>query len=341
MTFGDSAILKAMHAIVSKDVVAKEVTELLKILGESDPNLTEELIRGDVRAIVVAELKTWNSRLSPNSSRDSLGVAATKFWAAQALVNSLMSENALDLTTRYSDGLVRAMRIGAEGLFEVGRLQFDALGKMASQLVSWIVEQKLETFTILEAPLGNTLPVQIIKDLAEAKGLSCNLIEWNAPRNDRPSRGHTVEQSAKELSDATKDAPLVVFTDDAITGTRFVKLFDALLPKIGERRFLPIVMGFDDPWRHGLANNPNRERFVMRVMGQGAKLNYPQPIVPFPLQRLFKTDEGNPARWQFPITLENSDLIAGKRKVNLIFTLLNHCLEILRDLAKEKSKYRL
>jgi hypothetical protein len=36
----------------------------------------------------------------------------------------------------------------------------------------------------------------------------------------------------------------------------------------------------------------------------------------------------------------DSDLIAGKRKVNLIFTLIDHCFGILEDLGAEESRFR-
>ena len=36
----------------------------------------------------------------------------------------------------------------------------------------------------------------------------------------------------------------------------------------------------------------------------------------------------------------DSDLIAGKRKVNLVFMLLRHFFNILADLAQEQSTYR-
>jgi hypothetical protein len=58
------------------------------------------------------------------------------------------------------------------------------------------------------------------------------------------------------------------------------------------------------------------------------------------LLRLFKIDQGAPARWETPVIWGESDLIAGKRKVNLLFTLLDHAFLILDDLGQSQSDFR-
>jgi hypothetical protein len=73
---------------------------------------------------------------------------------------------------------------------------------------------------------------------------------------------------------------------------------------------------------------------------QSRRIGYPSPIIDFPLQRLFRIDSGLHVRWEAPIMWADSDLIAGKRKVNLIFTLIDHCFGILEDLGAEESVFR-
>ena len=96
MTFGASAYLAAMFSPVSKAAVTTELSKLLAILGENDPSLVTELTNTTVRQNVLAEMVLWNARLAPNDQRDRLGHAATKFWAAQALVTTVMLPRALD-----------------------------------------------------------------------------------------------------------------------------------------------------------------------------------------------------------------------------------------------------
>lgn len=147
-------------------------------------------------------------------------------------------------------------------------------------------------------------------------------------------------RAAQACADATAGAGLVILLDDALTGTRFIKLFDALVNRIGRDRFLPIVLRFEDTSRRTTAKNQNWQRLVRRVTEQTARIGYPSPIVDFPPLRLFKMDEGPFAAWESPVIWGNSDLIAGKRKVNLIFTVIAHCLKILEELGAGKSTYR-
>jgi len=107
------------------------------------------------------EMALWNKRLAPNDQRDQLGAAATKFWAAQTLATTVMRPSALDQSTHYSPAAARAMACGAEGLFEVGRSQFEALGRTANDLVSWVADRGVGSFAIIESPLGNSLPVHM------------------------------------------------------------------------------------------------------------------------------------------------------------------------------------
>jgi hypothetical protein len=292
MTFGASALLAAMHAPASREAVVTELSKLLAILGETDPSLVDELASTTVRQNMLAEMVLWNARLAESEQRDRLGHAATKFWAAQALATTVMLPRALDLSVRYSQGVERAMACGADGLFEVGRSQFEKLGRTANELVSWIADRGFGSFTIIESPLGNSLPVRIVCDLAKGRGIESVPVEWNPPRNDRPTRGRTIADASRACVEATAQSKLVVLMDDALTGSRFIKLFDALADQIGRDRFLPIVMRFEDTFRRGMAENPNRERLAKRVKEQGQHIGYSSPIVDFPLQRLFKVDAG-------------------------------------------------
>ena len=81
--------------------------------------------------------------------------------------------------------------------------------------------------------------------MAQHAGLKTSVIVWNSPRNDRPADGQTVLDSAKAVASGVNKKAIVVFIDDAITGTRFVKTYDAL-QKVLRGRILPIAMVFND-----------------------------------------------------------------------------------------------
>lgn len=338
--FGASLHLADMYAPASGSAVADESRKLLAILGEFDGSLASELAAVTLSQGMLAEMVKYNAGLTRDAYGDAIAQAAAKFWAAQALATTVMSPKALDDSAEYSDGMKRAMRAGAEGLFEVGKSQFTVLRQVASELVSWIAKEGLHPFSIIESPLGNCLPVQVVCDLAEKEGIVGSAIEWNAPRNDRPARGQTINEAAYICAAATKDSKLVVLLDDAITGTRFGKLFRALVKAIGKDRFLPVVMRFKDPSRDEFAQSVNWERLEKRVREQSGLLKYPNPIVEFPKVETLRIYESQLPLVETPTVWGGSDLIAGRRKLNLIFTLIEHCLSILEDLGAENSKFR-
>ncbi len=172
MTFGTSAHIAALYAAAPRDTVAREVAKLVSILGEDDPTLVEELSAGTITEAMLADLVAWNTCLAPAEHRDWMGHAATRFWAAQTLVATVMRKSAFDLGARFSSAAVRAMEAGADGLFDVGRLQFEALARTVRHLIAWLAPHTVRSVAIIESPLGNSLPVQLICNLAQRQGIS-------------------------------------------------------------------------------------------------------------------------------------------------------------------------
>jgi hypothetical protein len=253
-------------------------------------------------------------------------MAATLFWAAQTLANTVLRPSGLDSNACHPPAIARAMARGADGLFDVGQSQFEDLARLARDLVDWIATQGLRSVALIESPLGNSVPVQLIGELLKDRKISFHTVLWNAPRNDKPARGRTAREAAKQCAAATAENDLVIFLDEVLSGTRFVKLYDALSKEIEGRRFLPIAMTFHDIARPAIADSPSRKRLESRLAQHQASTAFRPLIVPFPRHRLFKIDSGNWVHWPAPAIWGDSDLIAGKRKVNLIFTLIDHCV---------------
>jgi hypothetical protein len=228
MTFGTSRHLAWLYSPASPDAVRKELGGLLGSIGESISATIEELSRPQISNQTLSQLKMWRERLEPSPQRDSLGEAASKFYVAQALVTTVMRASNGDSMAPYSDHVARLMEIGADGIYEVGRSQFEELRKLADYTVSWLKDRNATSVAIIESPLGNSLPVQVICDLATKPDLRFSPVTWNAPRNDRPSRGRTVDDSSKECAAETKRFDCVIFPDDVITGTRFLNFMRPL-----------------------------------------------------------------------------------------------------------------
>jgi hypothetical protein len=338
--FGVSAYLATLHSPASTDAVLAQLIKLLAILGENDPSLAAELAAAPVNLRVLSDLVLWNQRLATNPVRDRIGQAATLFWAAQTLVTTVMRSSALDRSAKYSSGVERAIRRGADGLFEFGKSQFEALGFLTVDVIDWLVAHKAGSVAFIESPIGNTVPVQLLSDLTSTRGLPSSVVVWNAPRNDRRSRGRTVKDAAKECAVTVKDFDYVVLLDEVLSGSRYGKLLSALRPHIAPEKFLAIAMLFDDTSRPALKASPTRQQLIEKLETQGKKIGFKHPVRAFPLLRLFKLDAGNQCKWETPVIWGDSDLIAGKRKVNLIFMILDHCLGVLQDLSKDKSEFR-
>lgn len=311
---------------------------MLEILGEDDPSVAEALAAIAMRRESYFDLVLWSKRLAPHPWRDRIGKAAAKFWAAQTLVTTLLRPTVFDPNHSYPPGLTRALKAGAEGLYDVGLSQFDGLAALGMDLVAWLVRRGPKRVALIESPIGNTVPVQFIAALARKKGLSVEIVPWNAPRNDRVNRGRTVEQSAALCGAETQGFDLVVLVDECLTGTRFLKLFEALIGPVGKELLLPIAMLFPDSQRGDLTNHQKRASLIKVVEAQGEYLGYPDCHVSFSPQRLFQFD-GPFSVSESPVIWGDSDLIAGKRKINLTFLLIDHFKNIIADLAQHQSVF--
>jgi hypothetical protein len=325
-----------MRSPAPQAVVQSETAKLLAIVGQTAPALASELSQAVVTNSMLNEMKFWNGLLAPHAWRDRIGKAAVRFWAAQTLVSTVMRSSFLDPNARFSPGITQAMEDAADGLLEFGQSQFDTLARVVRDIASWIAAQEPRAVALIESPIGNTLPVQLLSDLLLERKVSHEIVLWNAPRNDRPNKGRTVKQSGKDCAASTRDFDYVVLVDEVQTGTRFIKLFEALADEVGRDRFFPFAMLFEDTSKP----KPDLTRLNKRLDAQASLIGYPLLRCGFPLLRLFRLDGGNFCKWQSPVVWGDSDLIAGKRKVNLVFMLLDHDIDILEDLGAAESVYR-
>ena len=299
--FGNSAYVAYLQSRVGADETEPLIVWLLSILGVDDPAVARALATIEMRRAAFLELTTWMKRLQHRAGLDRRGEAALKFWAAQSLIAIVLAPTVLDRTYVYPSGLDRAREAGAEGLFDVGISQFDGLVALGMSLVRWLAERRHDRVVLVELPIGNSVPVQFVAELAKSKRIPIEVVQWNAPRNDRPGRGRTVKDAAKICGKATAGADLVVLMDECLTGSRFIKLFKALLGPVGKERLLPIAMLFLDSQRGDLSQHPDRLRLLKMVEEQGRLIGYPESIVEFTQRRPFRFG-GETLLWEAPVT---------------------------------------
>ena len=230
----------------------------------------------------------------------------------------------------------RLLRVGADALYEAGRPQFEKLQLVCSDLVNWLSGKHYSQVVIVESPLGNCVPVAVLQSLASRDLVPISVVTWNAPRNDRAGVGRTVSESTGTLSGHVDADALIIFADDVITGTRFVKTFDALSKRF-PKRILPLAMAFKDPTKP-VSSTDQLKRVRTRVSKASKQLGYEPAFIEFPILPAFKIDDGAPVYWDSPVIWGETDLVAGKRKVNLVFNLIDHLFFTLEDLGKSSSK---
>ncbi|MBY5549107.1 hypothetical protein HFO61_20235 [Rhizobium leguminosarum] len=327
-----------LHSVAPKQLIKAEIRRLLEKIECADDDLLEALSTRPHRVGVLEDLQLWNTRTDYHPDRDRIGDAAARFWVAQALATGILLGDATWPGVAADDRIAAIMRSGADGLIEVGESQFRRIAALAVDLVEWLDRSGHKRIAVLESPLGNSLVTQALRDVGASKGITLTPVVWNAPRNDRSSRGHTVGQSATQFALDTKDFDLVVYLDDVVSGSRFIKLHDALLRALGQQRLLSIAMVFQDPY--GKTDPQLRQRLRRRLDEQMKWVGAPMSWVTFPQLRIFSADGGHQSAWQTPIIWGESDLVAGKRKVNLVFTLLDHFFAILDDLGSPRSRFR-
>jgi hypothetical protein len=339
-TFGRSAFLAHLHSRVPASETQPIIADLLAVLGESDPATAARLASIEMSRLTYFDLVNWSKRIEDHAWRDRISRAAAKFWAAQTLVTTALRPTVFDPNYDYPAAIASALETGAQGLFDVGQSQFDQLAMLGKELVKWLIERKPTRIALIESPIGNTVPTQFLEALAKGQGLSAKIVQWNAPRNDRARLGRTVEDTAAICAAETEAFDLVVLADESLTGTRFLKLFDALIQPIGKDRLVPIAMLFPDVQRPNLGRHENRARLIKVLETQGKYIGYPNCHVTFSGHRWFRIDGGPRAIWQSPVIWGDSEMVAGKRKINLAFMLIDHFRDIIDDLAQTDSMYR-
>lgn len=334
MTFGTSAYLEWRFEFAPSGTARPLIAPLAELLGAS-PEEIDSYASKPFRNGELEELAIWTHRVVSVTDHGPRAKSAKRFWAAQALAIPVLCREPLS-PAKADPVAIRLLQVGADALYDAGYLQFEKLRLICSELVSWLSKQAWPRAVLVESPLGNCVPAAVFHSLASRAGLNTEVVTWNAPRNDRAGAGWTVSDSTGSLSGDVDPGDLVIFADDVITGTRFVKTFDALSREF-PGRVLPIAMAFKDPTRSSTSLD-QLKRVQTRASKAEKLLGCAHTFVEFPMLSAFHIDAGEPVYWESPVIWGETDLVAGKRKVNLIFNLIDHLFYTLKDLAEPTSK---
>jgi hypothetical protein len=304
------------------------------------PELLEALSYFPVNLGSLAELRRWRKLVAPNQERDLYGDAYAKFAAAHAIISVVLRPTALDASAPLPSGVERIMQTAADALADIGASQFAVLSRVAWELSEWVILRAFRSVALIESPIGNSLPVQVIYDVLKKRGLAASIVTLKAPRNERTAKGRTITNAATSLAEDLMGFECVVFIDDVLTGGRFSKLFDALQPVIEPNRFVAIAMAFEAQRTLSPFQMNNREKAKVLVEDQGKISGYPKPWQEFPSLPRFSLNGDGFVRWQDAMIWGYFDILSGQRKVNLVFDLIDHAHDILLDLGNIESVFR-
>ncbi len=180
--FTGSAFVAHLQSPASEKEVEAELIQLLHLQGLEDPELVDELLQSPVTVFGLGHLRRWNATLASHVDRDVYGKAYAKFGAPTAILKAVVSPQTLNPEARLPEGLARVMHEGAEGLLKLGFTQFAGLAKLTREVADWIEKRAFRSVALVESPIGNSLPVQVLQTLLEKRDVIATPLLLTAPR---------------------------------------------------------------------------------------------------------------------------------------------------------------
>lgn len=338
--FVASAAIAARYRFVTPGELQSALERFCDDIEIHDDASIAILTARKVHHSTLKEFSRIRNYYAPHPGADPNGIAARQFMAAEAMTLLLGFDHVVMPLASDVPLVNQVMIQGAEGLFQVGRPQFEILAQFCVDLVDWLHRTGRHDFVLIESPLGNSVPVAVLQRVAQDKGLRAAIVEWGCPRNDRASNGPTVTDSARALAKdpVIQSAPFILFVDDAISGSRFLKMSKALRRAVGHERFGAVGMRFRYPPEAGLRAAPVRD--LEAIQNWATELGMPFGEVIFPDLPLFDIDDGGKALLKTALCWGDAALVAGKRKSNIVFIFIDRFEAIAVRLRAGDSQYR-
>jgi hypothetical protein len=334
--FGKSEYVRRRYEFAGARELSDALSRFAHLAGYP-PDAFADLAKQKIHRWQLEEFNSHLAWLKPRLAEDAAAVRLRKFFAGQILFGLLDEVRKPGAT--YPPIVTTVLAQAAEGLFEFGRAQFEELARVADAVVRWLQKRGFRNPVIVETPLGNCVPVGVVARLAQRRGVDIKVVEWGFPRNTSGGRGYSVADAAGAFSGQPlmRGADCVLLLDDALTGSRLLNIAKALRRAIGKDRLAAVALQFDFAPASNVAQF--RRRNLDRFDIWAAEHGLPFGNVVFPPLPVFRVDRGPAAFFETALVWGGSDLIAGKRKVNLLFNFIDHYENIVRDLTSGTSKY--
>jgi hypothetical protein len=329
--FTGSARIAALNAPASEADVARRVSALAKW---SDRPLDSELLSHLSTGHRQVELRSIDVSLNTIRLTDPINVSwrTGRQWLAARHMFELVPDP-FDETLSRPQSLTDLMRWGADGLVDSYHAQRITLCAGLRSLCDTLIQLK-RPLVLLDCPRGGTVPtaaLEIVLRKANVQVRRCTLLA------SRKQTGPQSLRSSIEALDLTlsKD-DVVVYVDDAITGSRFGKIYEQLKKTFGptqvlgfpitlvsppDSRLVRLLAKVEEDWK---TNAYVGRHFVEVAAALPLSVDGDKP-----LQMLFSD---SPFFWIDP------DFVTGARKVNFLFHFLHVWMNLEHEFADPNSK---
>lgn len=322
-TFSGSAEIDALMQPADSERVAVLIRSLLNgypgaIDEELISYLTTKVLEIHVREMsdVIAQRAIYRAGKPQAES-----VAFSDFLAVQCL--SRLVDSHFDHDAIYPPSLIDVFEWGVGGLHKYALDQARQLARVAMAIASWCVAEGHSKVTIVDSPLGGTVPAQVIAKVLEAEGIVVHVKEFLAPRLKRHSEKYSIREAVENFIAEIEvgDSP-VFYPDEMISGSRFLNLHRALHNKLGDR-LIPIALEVHS-WNATTRDTAVKTAEAVAELRKETKDTASSLVhFRFPPSCRLTIDAGPPVIPNSPFYWGEVDTLAGKRKVNLVFDLIN------------------
>jgi hypothetical protein len=345
MTFSGSLKISNLFDKIDKRNIEEKLDELSAVLGiQLSRNTLDFLL---INPILLKQVKLCDALSNISILNKSIGSSLSKYFAARELIEFVVPEYSLfDNDIEFPEEYKLISEIGAQGLYQYGINQFNSLKICCEDIVKFVLENSYSNICLVESPLGNVVPVQILYALFDKNNINVKKISLSLPRNDRSKFGFTFnEVITNNLDSMTNGVDLVIYIDDVISGSRFRKISSSL-SKNSKNKSAKLVSYALVVKPHPIPNfvwkpDYKRNRSIIKQRAiEFQKENNFFPWFEIPDLPKFKIDDGLPVVYESPIVWGEQPIVAGMKKVNFIFNILEQFESILNDIITNEFKSR-
>lgn len=336
MVFAGSKLVADQFATVDAGTFRSEVEACF---ATASTPLERTVLETVMRPPVFIRFLAWQrtrERLAMLDAPGSNADALRKLILIQHCLNQISSAEGIhpfDPRCTYPEGTERLSEEAANAMLLYGRDQFRALREVSSGLVGYCGSVPSGKLVIIESPLGNVIPVRFMVEKLRNAAISCEVMQVSLPRNDRSGLAGrvTLRDRVEGIVERLSPEHQLLYLDDAITGSRFKKVLGELRRSAKNRKFRePAAVAFGCTRHGGFSEHHEKIRAGVRedVETAGKAMGI-QGWIELPPLPVIDCGPRGKYSWESPLAWGESDLIAGFRKVNLMFNLIEESRNII------------